>query len=143
MSAVITGLLDLLQWLAGTFANFASWLVNTIRAIAEWVIRLVEYPLIWLWNAFIDALTWGLTFIFWLLGHLLELPLGFLTAFVQLLPNVPPELLYAADHYVIPAYNVANQILPLSEALAIASVWAVFYGVMALWRAVTFIRGGR
>lgn len=143
MSAVITGLLDLLQWLAGTFANFASWLISTIRAIAEWVIRLVEYPLIWLWNAFIDSLTWGLTFIFWLLGHLLELPLGFLAALVQLLPSVPPELVHAVDRYVIPAYNVANQILPLSEALAIASVWVAFYGVMALWRVVTFIRGGR
>jgi hypothetical protein len=143
MSALISGLLDLLQWLASTFAAFGSWLVDTVRRVAEWVLRLVEYPLVWLWNAAVDVLTWVLNAVFWLLGHLLDVPLTLLQLLVSLLPNMPPSLQDAMDRYVVPAYNIANQIFPLSEAITFFSIWATFYGLFALWRFITFLRGGR
>ena len=143
MSAVISGLLNILQWLASTFGNFFAWLGATIRAVAEWVIRLLEYPLVWLWNAGVEVIGWLVQAVFWLLGRLLDLPLAFLEALVSLLPNMPPSLSDAMDHYVVPAFNIANQILPLSEALALLTLWGTFYGLMAVWRVITFIRGGR
>ena len=143
MAAIVSGLLNILQWLAATAASFFSWLGSTIVAVATWVLRLVEYPLVWLWNALVDTITWVLNASFWFLGHVVELPILFLTALVSLLPPVPSEFRAFAQTYVIPAYDIANRILPLSEALALGGMWFTFYGIMALWRVVTFIRGGR
>jgi hypothetical protein len=143
MGAIVSGLLELLQWLAATAANFFSWLASTIVAVATWVLRLIEYPLVWLWNALVDVITWVLNASFWLLGHVVELPIVFLIALASLLPPIPPEFQGFAQTYVIPAYNIANRIFPISEALALGGMWFTFYGVMALWRVVTFIRGGR
>jgi hypothetical protein len=143
MGAIVSGLLNLLQWLAATAANFFSWLGSTIVEVARWVLRLIEYPLVWLWNAIVDVITWVLNASFWFLGHVVELPLVFLIALASLLPPIPPEFQGFAQTYVIPAYNVANRIFPISEALALGGMWFTFYGVMALWRVVTFIRGGR
>jgi hypothetical protein len=143
VGAIVSGLLNLLEWLAATVANFFSWLVSTIVAIATWVLRLIEYPLVWLWNAFVDIITWVLNASFWFLGHVVELPIVFLIALASLLPSIPPDFHGFAQAYIIPAYNIANRIFPLSEALALGGMWFTFYGVMALWRVVTFIRGGR
>jgi hypothetical protein len=143
MGAIVSGLLDLLRWLAATAVNFFSWLGSTIVEVARWVLRLIEYPLVWLWNAVVDVITWTLSASFWLLGHVVELPLVFLIALASLLPPIPPEFQGFAQTYVIPAYNIANRIFPISEALALGGMWFTFYGVMALWRLVTFIRGGR
>jgi len=143
MGAIVSGLLDLLQWLAATAANFFSWLGSTIVAVATWVLRLIEYPLVWLWNALVDVVTWVLNASFWFLGHVVELPIVFLMALASLLPPIPPEFQGFAQTYIIPAYDIANRIFPLSEALALGGMWFTFYGVMALWRVVTFIRGGR
>jgi hypothetical protein len=112
-------------------------------AVATWVLRLIEYPLVWLWNAIVDVITWVLNASFWFLGHVVELPIVFLIALASLLPPIPPEFQGFAQTYVIPAYNIANRIFPISEALALGGMWFTFYGVMALWRVVTFIRGGR
>lgn len=143
MGVLISGLLDLLRWLAQTFANFADWLVSTIRAVAEWVVRLVEYPLVWLWNAGVEVITWFANAVFWLLGHLVDGGLAVLEVVVRLAPPMPQSLTAALDAYIVPAYNVANQILPIQEAIVVLSLWGTFYGVMAAWRLVTFIRGGR
>lgn len=143
MGALISGLLDLLRWLAQTFANVAEWLVATIRAVAEWVIRLVEYPLVWLWNAGVEVITWLLNAVFWLLGHLVDGGLAVLEVVVKLAPPMPQSLTTALDVYIVPAYNVANQILPIQEAMVVLTLWGTFYSVMAVWRLVTFIRGGR
>jgi hypothetical protein len=143
VGAIVSGLLDLLQWLAATAANFFSWLGSTIVAVATWVLRLIEYLLVWLWNAIVDVITWVLSASFWFLGHVVELPIVFLIALASLLPPIPPEFQSFAQTYVIPAYDIANRIFPLSEALALGGMWFTFYGVMALWRVVTFVRGGR
>jgi len=143
VSAIVSGLLELLQWLAATVANFFSWLGSTIVEVARWVLRLIEYPLVWLWNALVDVITWVLNASFWFLGHVVELPIVFLIALASLLPPIPPEFQGFAQAYIIPAYDIANRIFPLSEALALGGIWFTFYGVMALWRVVTFIRGGR
>lgn len=142
MSALISGLLDLLQWLAATFARFGGWLVDTVQRVAVWFWGVLDYALTAAWNLFVDAVIWAFNAFFWLLGHLVELPIIFLTLLVGLLPNMPRSWVFA-DNYLIPAFNVANQILPISEALSILSLWLTFYGLMALWRAVSFIRGGR
>ncbi|MCX7850831.1 hypothetical protein [Thermus sp.] len=142
MGALISGLLDLLQWLASTFASLAGWLVSTVQAVAAWLWGVVSYALVWLWNALVDVLTWVLNLLFWLLGVLLEIPIDLLTALVRMLPETPASLKGALS-IIVPAYNVANQILPLSEAIAIGSLWLGFYGLMAVWRVITFIRGGR
>jgi len=143
MGAIVSGLFDLLQWLAATVANFFSWLASTIVAVATWVLRLIEYLLVWLWNALVDVITWVLNASFWFLGHVVELPIVLLIALASLLPPIPPEFQGFAQTYVIPAYNIANRIFPISEALALGGMWFTFYSVMALWRVVTFIRGGR
>ena len=143
MGAIVSGLLELLQWLAATAANFFSWLASTIVAVATWVLRLIEYPLVWLWNTLVDVITWVLNASFWLLGHVVELPIVFLIALASLLPPIPPEFQGFAQTYIIPAYDIANRVFPISEALALGGMWFTFYGVMALWRVVTFIRGGR
>jgi hypothetical protein len=143
VGAVVSGLVALLEWLAATAANFFSWLGSTIVAVATWVLRLVEYPLVWLWNAIVDVITWVLSASFWFLGHVVELPIVFLIALASLLPPIPPEFQAFAQTYVIPAYDIANRIFPLSEALALGGMWFTFYGIMALWRVVTFVRGGR
>jgi hypothetical protein len=143
VGAIVSGLLDLLQWLAVTVVNFFSWLGSTIVEVARWVLRLIEYPLVWLWNAVVDVITWVLNASFWFLGHVVELPLIFLIALASLLPPIPPEFQGFAQTYVIPAYDIANRIFPISEALALGGMWFTFYGVMALWRVVTFVRGGR
>lgn len=86
---------------------------------------------------------WVLNAVFWLLGHVVDVLLALLQLLVSLLPNMPPSLQDAMDRYVIPAYNIANQIFPLSEAITYFSIWATFYGLFALWRFITFLRGGR
>jgi len=144
MGAIISGLLNILQWLASTFANVAAWLVSTIRAVAEWVLHLVQLPLVTLWNYFVDILNWAFTALFWLLGHILELPFIVLNVLVSLLPDVPKSWEGLINDVVfIPAFSVANQILPISEALSALNLWIAFYGLMAVWRLVTFLRGGR
>jgi len=144
MGAIISGLLNVLQWLASTFANVAAWLVATIRAIAEWVLRLVELPLVWLWNRLVDVLNWAFTALFWLLGHILEIPFIVLNALASLLPNIPQSWEGLINDVVfIPAFSVANQILPISEAIGALNLWLAFYGLMAVWRLITFLRGGR
>jgi hypothetical protein len=122
VGAIVSGLLDLLQWLAATVANFFSWLASTIVAIATWVLRLIEYLLVWLWNAFVDIITWVLNASFWFLGHVVELPIVFLIALASLLPSIPPDFHGFAQAYIIPAYNIANRIFPLSEALALGGM---------------------
>jgi ABC-type proline/glycine betaine transport system permease subunit len=113
MRAIVSGLLDLLQWLAATVANFFSWLGSTIVEVARWVLRLIEYPLVWLWNAVVDVITWTLSASFWFLGHVVELPLVFLIALASLLPSIPPDFHGSAHTYIIPAYNIANRIFPI------------------------------
>ncbi|KIX84606.1 hypothetical protein [Thermus filiformis] len=144
MGAIISGLLNILQWLASTFANLAAWLVATIRAIAEWVLRLVELPLVWLWNRLVDVLNWAFVAIFWLLGHIVELPFIVLSVLVSLLPDMPASWTnLVSGSVIIPALSLANQILPISEALLAFQLWLGFYGLMAVWRLITFLRGGR
>ncbi len=142
MGAIISGLLDLLQWLASTIGGFFSWLVATIQAVATWFLGLLQWVFVHAWNLLIEFIQWVLTVVFWFLGNILVLPLKLAGLVVALLPNMPKDWSFMGN-VVIPAFNVANQILPISEALAVGSLWLTFYGLMAAWRVITFIRGGR
>lgn len=142
MGALVTGLLELFQWLAATFKAFAAWLTTTIQAIATWVLSLVQSVLTAAWNLLVDLVTWAASAVFALLGIIVDLLLAVLTILVGLLPQVPPDFAHSIS-VVVPAFNVANQILPISDAITAFSLWMAFYGVMSLWRVITFIRGGR
>lgn len=142
MGALISGLLELLQWLAATFARLGGWLVDTVQRVAAWIWGVLDYALTWLWNAVVDVIVWAFNAFFWVLGHVLELPILALTLLVRILPQMPSDWVFV-DNVLIPAFNVANQILPISEAVSILSLWLSFYGLMAVWRIITFIRGGR
>jgi len=144
MGAIISGLLNILQWLAATFANLAGWLVSTVQAVAGWFIRVLQWVTTTLWNFIVDVVHWALNALFWLLGHLVELPLILLSTLVNFLPDMPQEWFNLVDGSVtIPALSIANQILPVSEALSVIFLWLTFYGVMTTWRIITFIRGGK
>ncbi|RTI10715.1 hypothetical protein [Thermus scotoductus] len=142
MGAIISGLLDLLQWLAGTFSVVAHWLVATVQAVAQWVLGLAGWVISTAWNLLVQVLLWLVNGVFWLLGHLVEAGLSVLVVLARLLPPIPPDLTIVHD-VIIPAFNVANQILPITDALAAGSLWMIFYALMAAWRVITFIRGGR
>ena len=142
MGALISGLLELLQWLAATFARLGGWLVDTVQKVAAWLWGVVDHALTWLWNVAVDVIIWAFNAFFWILGHLVELPILTLTVLVRVLPEMPRHWAFV-DNVLIPAFNVANQILPISEAVSILSLWLSFYGLMAVWRIITFIRGGR
>lgn len=131
MGAIINGLLDILGWLSGTASSLFTWLVQTVQALAGWF-----------WNALLDVLFWFVDGLFWVISILVVFVLDILTLLVGLLPQMPSGL-DGAFQYLIPAFNVANQLFPLSEAIALGSLWLTVYGVMAIWRVVTFLRGGR
>ncbi|WP_353513342.1 hypothetical protein [Thermus sp. LT1-2-5] len=142
MGAIISGLLDLLQWLASTVGAFFTWLVSTIQAVAGWFLSVLQWVFVHAWNLLVDVVQWALTALFWLIGTVAVLPLDILSVLVGFLPEVPDDWAVMRT-IVIPAFNVANQVLPLSEALIAGSIWLTFYGVMAIWRVITFLRGGR
>ncbi len=142
MGALISGLLDLLQWLASTFAAFGSWLVDTVRAVAGFFLQALQWVINTLWNWGLEVVLWLVRGVFWLLGHILDAILSVLLVLARMLPQIPSQWTFF-DQYVIPAFNVANQILPITEAIAIGSIWLTFYALMAAWRVITFIRGGR
>jgi len=142
MGALISGLLDLLQWLASTFAAFGSWLVDTVRAVAGFFLQALQWVINTLWNWGLEVVLWLVRGVFWLLGHILDAILSVLLVLARMLPQIPSQWTFF-DQYVIPAFNIANQILPITEAIAIGSIWLTFYALMAAWRVITFIRGGR
>lgn len=142
MGAILVALLDIFRWLAGTVSTFYVWIASTVRAVASWAVSLFQWVFAHLWNLGVDFLQWLLNGIFWLLGNLLVLPLKLVELLVNLLPDISPDFSVSLSP-IVPAFNIANQILPISEAISLAAVWASFYGLMALWRAITFIRGGR
>jgi len=144
MGAIIGGLVNILQWLAATFSNVASWLLASAWAIGEWVLDLVRLPLVLLWNQLVTLVEWTLTAVFWVIGHILQAPLVVVGFLASLLPDVPSSWAnLVGGSIIIPAFSVANQVLPISEALTAFQIWLAFYGLMALWRLITFIRGGR
>ncbi|ALJ91442.1 hypothetical protein [Thermus aquaticus] len=144
MGALISGLLELFQWLAATAHNFFTWLGGLVRQVVGWFLGLAQAVVNLAWDLLKDLLGWLIAFLFWVLGGLVELILVALTALVGLLPSLPQGFhLGAPWHVIVPAFNVANQILPISEAIMLGGIWLTFYGLMALWRAITFLRGGR
>ena len=143
MGALISGLLDLFRWLAATAHNVLTWFGGLVRQVAEWVLGLAQAVVNLAWDLLKDLLGWLIAFLFWVLGGLVELVLVALTALVGLLPSLPPDFHLGVWDVVIPAFNVANQILPISEAMMLGGMWLTFYGLMAVWRAITFLRGGR
>lgn len=80
--------------------------------------------------------------LFSILGVLITLPIKLLTFLVALLPPVPGELLDAINP-IVPAFSIADRIFPVSDAILAFSLWGTFYGLMAVWRIISFIRGGR
>ncbi|WP_243029217.1 hypothetical protein [Thermus albus] len=142
VSAIVEGLLDLLRWLAQTAIGFFGWLWQTVTGFAHWVWSVLDWVFVHAWNLFIDVLGWALGFVFEFVGSLLVLVLKFVLLLVSLLPDVPNELLRGVSA-IVPAAGIADRILPISDAITIVSLWGSFYGVMAIWRVITFIRGGR
>ncbi len=142
MAAIVEGLLELFQWLAGTVAGFFAWLWAVVTGVLRWVWSVVDAVLATAWNWFIEFLTWAISALFSILGVLLVLPIKLLTFLASLLPPVPTVLLDAINP-IVPAFSVADRILPVSDAILAFSLWGTFYGLMAIWRIITFIRGGR
>ncbi|BDG15773.1 hypothetical protein [Thermus brockianus] len=143
MGALVSGLLELFQWLAAVAGQFFSWLAGIFTSVLQWVWSVLGWLITTAWNLIVDLVGWTITAVFWLVGSFAELFLSVLLVLVHLLPEVPREWIIYFSSVVVPAYNVANQILPLSEAFTIGGIWLTFYGMMAGWWAITFIRGGR
>lgn len=142
MQVILTALRSVLDWFAATISALAGWFVGIVQTVWGWVWGLVQTVLNWALGLLNQLLEWGLGLIGWAIAGVVKLLVGFLTILVGLLPAMPadpPGWVSTA----MGAFSVANQILPISEALALGSAWAGFYGLMALWRAITFIRGGR
>ncbi|RTI13106.1 hypothetical protein [Thermus scotoductus] len=143
MGALIQGLLDLFQWLAKVVGAFFTWLWTTITGVLGWVWSVIDWVLATAWNWFIEFLQWALNLLFMLIGWVAVLPVKVLGVLVALLPPMPPQLNDVVRDIVVPALSLADRILPVSDAIAVLSLWGVFYGAMAIWRIVTFLRGGR
>lgn len=109
----------LLNWLAGALSVVAGWIIGIFGQILGWLVSLV----------------------LWLVGGVITLLLGVLEVLIGFLPHMPepPAILQQA----LTVVGMANQILPITELLAVGTVWASFYGAMAVWRIITFLRGGR
>ena len=143
MGALVSGLLELLQWLSATARGFFEWLASHLFEVVTWVAVLFQAVINLVWNLVVDILGWFLAVLVWALGGLVELALAALTVLIFLLPSMPELGSAGPWNLLIPAFNVANQILPISEAIWLGTLWLTFYGTMALWRVLTFIRGGR
>lgn len=142
MGALIEGLLDLFQWLALTVNGFFTWLWSTVSGVVRWLWSVLDWVLATAWNWFVEVLYWALAALFSILGVLVTLPVKLVTVLVGFLPEVPLDFQNNLL-VIIPAFSVADRILPISDALTMFSLWGLFYGMMAVWRLVTFIRGGR
>lgn len=142
MQIILNALRSILDWFLGTFSALTGWFVGIVQTVWSWVWGLVLSVLNWGLGLLHQLLEWGLGLVGWLIAGVVKLVVGFLSILVGLLPAMPPDPPGWAST-AIGAFNVANQILPISEALTLGSAWAGFYGLMALWRIVTFIRGGR
>lgn len=119
MGAIVQAVVNIVRWFADALAAVGAWVIGWLGQILEWLVSLV----------------------LWLVSGVLHIVVGLLSILVGMLPAMPSPP--SGLSYALGIVGAANQILPISEALTLAGVWAGWYGVMALWRVVTFIRGGR
>jgi len=97
------------------------------------------------WGAFtsllVAVLTWLLDLLVFILNGIVDLFFLFLMFLARLLPPVPdPPTWYVGA--LAPYLGILNSFFPVAEVLTVASTWATIYGLVFLYKAIKFVRGG-
>jgi len=142
MQVILSALRSVLDWFLSLFTALGSWVVTLITTVWQWATSLFLTVVNWGLDIAHRLITWFLELIGAIAVGAVKLFVAFLDALISLLPQMPsePPGWFSAG---VGAFSVADQIMPIHEALQLASIWASIYTAMAIWRAITFIRGGR
>lgn len=130
----MSALASFLQMIADVIAQAAGhvlgWFASLFGALWQAVGSLVGAVLGW----FLDLLVM-------VLNLFVDLFFILLTTLAHLLPPVPQPPQWYADS--LGTYlGLLNVFFPVSEVLTAASVWAVVYGAIFLYKGIKFLRGG-
>lgn len=142
MQVILSAIRSVLDWFLSLFNALGTWIVTLITTVWNWIMSFFLTVVNWTLEIAHRLLTWLLELIAAVAVGAVKLFVAFLDALISLLPQMPsePPGWFSAG---VGAFSVADQIMPIHEALQLASVWASIYTAMAIWRAITFIRGGR
>lgn len=130
VGVILRGLPALASWLGTALSALFGWLIAALLAASvlmlDKVALLAAHVVGWLLRTLVGLVT---TILGWLVDALPDMPVG--------LPDVS-----GAWSVLLEGAAIANRYVPVTEFLQYLSIYAMLYGLLFVWKAIRFVRGG-